>query len=686
MPSIVVTPKYNPFTFDELYRPLAETTKMQMALEDQYNAMEMEAAKLDYLKDSDPDAYAVVKNYENTLRGLAGELASNGLTPQSRQGVYDMRKMYSSDINPINKYITWREAQDKARQAIMDKDSTYRWDRSLEDIKYNNWKNNPDMLFKGISGEDLAKMAQTSIKNITNKWREDPVFRKLKDIGLDYYWQKIENYGMNVQDMINLSNAIANRNDLTEEEKKSINNQMTQAALQVRDQVIGSTNLPEWSNYEDLNNPNSELSKWVDSNINRGLWAGIGKEGDNVFVDNLAAAEAKKKQEALDVNELSWGPITKEGVIGTAGVEPLNEFYQEYKEKFDDKGKLKEGVFKGGSMGITHHMFKGLPQEHNEGYRNEHGGHVDNWVFGTKREDGKVELDVNDPVTVVAYYLSKGKEEEALKFIHEGLPKGNTKIVMDDFIPSSNSYKTKDRTMRYEDGKFIDNSKLGITKDSIEKAWKFINEELPESNYDAKASTRYRWDIDSSNAPEFKNKLVRSLFKDIGGEQGEKFDIPIVDYFYKEKGYKDTGETISSEDFMKSTPQSIAFSKDGMIVTMVRENGGSFDVKLPTNLNRDIVNTIQTYFNNSESIAKKRKEYIDKHGLKDKNPDNWTEAEINDMWSYYSRFTNNIRNAHALIANIIGTNKVKPYEYEQSGNSNGYEAFNTNTNFSTVNN
>ena len=46
MPSIVVTPKYNPFTFDELYRPLAETTKMQMALEDQYNAMEMEAAKL----------------------------------------------------------------------------------------------------------------------------------------------------------------------------------------------------------------------------------------------------------------------------------------------------------------------------------------------------------------------------------------------------------------------------------------------------------------------------------------------------------------------------------------------------------------------------------------------------------------------------------------------------------------
>jgi hypothetical protein len=123
-----------------------------------------------------------------------------------------------------------------------------------------------------------------------------------------------------------------------------------------------------------------------------------------------------------------------------------------------------------------------------------------------------------------------------------------------------------------------------------------------------------------------------------------------------------------------------------MIVTMVRENGGSFDVKLPNNLNRGVTSNIKSYFDNAKTIAERRKEYIDKHGLRDKNPDNWTKAEINDMWSYYSRFTNNIRNAHALIANIIGTNKVKPYEYEQSGNSNGYEAFNTNTNFSTVNN
>lgn len=270
MPSIVVTPKYNPFTFDELYRPLAETTKMQMALEDQYNAMEMEAAKLDYLKDSDKDAYAIVKNYEDTLRGLAGELASNGLTPQSRQGVYDMRKMYSSDVEPINKYVAWKDAQAKSRQAMRDKDSTYMWEMPLEAVKYNTWRNNPNMVFQGASGEALTKSVSEQVKNIAKRYQENPEGLQISDLGKDASYLNgligiLQEYGASRDQIL----GYMRKNNLTEEQQRKLLGTLQPLFDEAIDNTRKSFGIDKWSNQD-------AIQDWFNGSVNAGLWSAIG--------------------------------------------------------------------------------------------------------------------------------------------------------------------------------------------------------------------------------------------------------------------------------------------------------------------------------------------------------------------------------------------------------------------------
>lgn len=603
MPSIVVTPKYNPFTFDELYRPLAETTKMHMALEDQYNAMEMEVAKLDYLKDSDPEAYATIRNYENTLRGLAGELASKGLTPQSRQGVYDMRKMYSSDIDPINKYVAWKDAQAKSRQAMRDKDSSYMWETPLEDIYYNTWRENPNITFKGASGETLSKDVAESVKYLQNKWTNNPIIEDLskKYSELKGMFRETEEYGISKEELREFLNG-----DASEEDKKKVLGVYYDLLNHAINQVAEKHGLNSWKN-------SAEVENWKKASLENGLWAALGKQGDQFLNAPNGGKGSGKGDEELNPNHPD---VIFDTLLGSTDFEGLS--YIKNKEEFTSK-KINRATKDGTKIDApgTIHAFTIPPGtttfviKSDETFKKQiqedmlsGGTHI---LRGAdlRREDGTIDvtklqnlsedekpiwgvtLSVS-PLIALAYdleYYTKlapekdrlSKEEVLDKYIFD---------TEDRYTISDVATKDPNKTPFDEnDIKLYDsenNKLIGINTNEAEQLLKKRIDEI-KANTDAAMFSHARFKVSSS--------VAKQWLKDTATKEGnEKGELETVKYKYnKEK--KDfevtgTGKKINILDLKDEEIKSVIpyYSPRGMVLKVGTSNG-TFYVKAHTAAN-----------------------------------------------------------------------------------------------------
>ena len=116
MPKYLVTQgsNFQPFTYDELSRPLYEMAEAQNNAQDQYDALSMQTEALRrYISDNDDDreARALYNNYANRLKSLQENLWVNGYTPSTRKYLSEARAGFSSDINRLGKAIENRQAR-----------------------------------------------------------------------------------------------------------------------------------------------------------------------------------------------------------------------------------------------------------------------------------------------------------------------------------------------------------------------------------------------------------------------------------------------------------------------------------------------------------------------------------------------------------------------------------------------
>lgn len=144
MPKYLVTSgsHFEPFTYDELVKPVAAAQQAHEQAQDLYDALEMYTAALDrYISSEegsgDEEARKLYDNYMNRLNALQDDLYNNGYSAKTKRGLAEARKLYASDISRVSKAI-------EARQ-----------NRSAEYWKYKH--EHPDMIMAddpGLSGLD----------------------------------------------------------------------------------------------------------------------------------------------------------------------------------------------------------------------------------------------------------------------------------------------------------------------------------------------------------------------------------------------------------------------------------------------------------------------------------------------------------------------------------------------------
>lgn len=188
MPNYIITTKANfkPFSYAELLAPVASATKAHRELEDAYSDLGSEASVWEKLANSEPDkdVYNVYKNYSNDLQAQADKLAKEGLTPNSRRDLLNMKRRYRSDIKPIEEAWAKREADIKEYKTLAKDPTLLSGDNNPMNASLTSYMNGNTPTYKYLSGDDLYKQGLTAATALSKgKYNES---KPVLDAGRQY--------------------------------------------------------------------------------------------------------------------------------------------------------------------------------------------------------------------------------------------------------------------------------------------------------------------------------------------------------------------------------------------------------------------------------------------------------------------------------------------------------------------
>lgn len=127
MPRYLVTSgsHFEPMTYDELVKPIAQMTEALNATQDAYDTLNLETKSLaNYISKNPGDTKAreMYDNYVSQLDSLQNELWNNGYTARARRGLSTAKSGYASDITRLQKAITTRQERGKLYSEMKLKD------------------------------------------------------------------------------------------------------------------------------------------------------------------------------------------------------------------------------------------------------------------------------------------------------------------------------------------------------------------------------------------------------------------------------------------------------------------------------------------------------------------------------------------------------------------------------------
>lgn len=189
MASLVIGSKFRPFSYSEMLAPIEAATTEHRAIEEGLGEMSAKAGMWGKLanQQSDPVAYAQYKTYADDLTKQADLLARQGLTPESRRGLLDMKRRYSNEITPIEVAATKREELTKAQREAIQKDPSLMFNIDYGTASLDDLINNPNATYNTISGSELSKRASMMASNLAKIIQENPQYQSI--LGGQYFQQ-----------------------------------------------------------------------------------------------------------------------------------------------------------------------------------------------------------------------------------------------------------------------------------------------------------------------------------------------------------------------------------------------------------------------------------------------------------------------------------------------------------------
>lgn len=411
MASLVIGSKFRPFSYSEMLAPIEAATTEHRAIEEGLGEMSAKAGMWDKLanQQSDPVAYAQYKTYADDLTKQADLLARQGLTPESRRGLLDMKRRYSNEITPIEVAATKREELTKAQREAIQKDPSLMFNIDYGTASLDDLINNPNATYNTISGSELSKRASMMASNLAKTIQENPQYQSI--LGGQYF-QQMQQLGYTPQQVMQ---TIMNDPNAPSELKQVVDTVWQEAGLDTWDQAT-QTRARDY--------------------INAGLYDAIGTQkfdtqGNRAFMSPAESArlemdrerfELAKAQAAKDKTTIPLQDGSTIRVIG--GGKALRIYPDGRVENYvGNSGIAGAGVKDAAKRGDTPIIIANTRGKWRTG---EEGKDVKGTLFGMTRSEavsgwGNYTLDNVKPSDIVTNYneIPKGALDEMLKTAEE---------------------------------------------------------------------------------------------------------------------------------------------------------------------------------------------------------------------------------------------------------------------------
>lgn len=280
--SFVSGAKFRPFSYQEMLQPLQAYTQEYNTIQEGMGELGTKADVFERManEQTDPQAYAMYKQYSNDLAAQAESLAKQGLTPASRQGLIDMKRRYSSEIVPIEQAYKRRQELIDEQRKLQAQDSTLLFDRPASTLSLDELIANPALSPQSYSGALLSKQVGTAAQNLAKEVRENP--RKWRTILGNQYYETIMQKGFRPEEIMQ---AVQN------------NPEASPILQGIVEDAVGSSGIRNW-NDENILNRAYDYAR-------QGLWNAVGetqyqtlsnKAYDYAMQERLAAAKKGKTE------------------------------------------------------------------------------------------------------------------------------------------------------------------------------------------------------------------------------------------------------------------------------------------------------------------------------------------------------------------------------------------------------
>ncbi len=321
--SLVSNATFSPFSYQELAAPLDRQELYHEKLAEEYDKLSSQADVLEAMGANDRDkssgAYSRYKAYSDRLRKEADSLYKFGLNTESRQRLSDLRRLYNTEIVPIQNAWNKREKESDDQMKASLQNPSLMFTRDAKNTTLDDYLRNPTGGYGVINGANItaqmAGMAKNLAKQVRNGNRQN----------IDAYtYNYIEKYGLD-------ENLIRNWQDSP-----------TLSAMYK--QVMESNGVTP----EALNG-SSNMQSIIDKSTGyaeMGMWNAMGEDKSHIVEDYGARLEAQTQAKIAEEmakyggngSESGYGDvnITSDGV----GIDTTEHYTS---TGLDELGKLKTG-------------------------------------------------------------------------------------------------------------------------------------------------------------------------------------------------------------------------------------------------------------------------------------------------------------------------------------------------------
>ena len=271
--NLVLNTKFNPFTYDEMIKPIEAATKAHQALEEEYGNYQQATGIWENRinQDVDPELYAIYRAYMDDLEGQVDQLSREGLSPLSRRQLINMKSRFGQEILPIEQAYNRRQTLADKQDELRARDNTLRFERDMATTRLYDFYKNPTLSYgRSYSGDLLRKQVQDMVRAYSKQITSTG---KLEGVGLPFQYQRKNNRGAQEEDVLGVIYNLAELGDM--EAKIFLSS--------IVDQAMQASGVEEWApkgtaTYNELR-----------SFANMGLYDAIGEPSIQQFTDSYGA-------------------------------------------------------------------------------------------------------------------------------------------------------------------------------------------------------------------------------------------------------------------------------------------------------------------------------------------------------------------------------------------------------------